>query len=192
MALGFFEVRWHLTTNCLIHPKVSERAYQKLWLRGCNLSERISGDRYKTNNLWPVLCIGNLLILFASTFSVYLNIEAPTITCGQTTFVRIEGWTSERIASSRDASLADALYPNAHPLGKFEGKLVPNISPKRGLDSVFHAVHSGFQSLSVELLDSGFQSLMEIPDSSSCILDSGFHKQKGSGFQNGDSVTWSE
>ena len=71
---------------------------------------------YKTNNLWPVLCIGNLLILFASTLKVNLNIEAPTITCGQTTFIRIEGWTSERKASSRDASLAEALYPNAHSL----------------------------------------------------------------------------
>ena len=34
VALGYFEVRWHLTTNCLIHPKVSERAYQNLWLKG--------------------------------------------------------------------------------------------------------------------------------------------------------------
>ena len=33
---------------------------------------------YKTNNLWPILCIGNLLILFASTFNIksaYYNVR---------------------------------------------------------------------------------------------------------------------
>ena len=71
---------------------------------------------------------------------------------------------------------------------------------KTVLDSVFHAVDSGFQLLDPSLsqwnLESGFQSLVGfgIPDSLSCIpdskvQDSGFHKQKFPGFQNSDSLT---
>ena len=143
---------------------------------------------YKTNNLSPVLCIGNLLILFASTFNVNLNIEAPTITCGQTTFIRIERWTSERIASGRDASLAEVCYPNAHSLAKFESKLAPREAwilystrciPDSSLcpwnfgfwspivngllwDSGFAVLYSGFQTLGFRIPQAKFS---RIPDS---------------------------
>ena len=93
-------------------------------------------------------------------------LKAPTITCGQTTFIRIEGWTSERIASRRDASLADALYPNAHPLGKFESKLGPReawilYSTRRIPDSSLCPWNFGFWIPSVNglLWDSGFVEL---------------------------------
>ena len=115
-------------------------------------------------------------------------LKAPTITCGQTTFIRIEGWTSERIASSRDASLADALYPNAHSLGKYESKLAPreawilystrcipdsSLCPSNfgfwipivnGLlwDSGFVELYSGFQTLGFRIPQAKFS---RIPDS---------------------------